>query len=147
MRRWLAACFVFIALSTPLLSADNPAANINKSWLDAYSAADFDRLATLYTDNALLMADGREPREGREAIKKFFADEFKHVPERSVTLRPSRIESSGDLVVESGEYKYDGVDAHGKALHIIGNYSAVLQNVGEWRIALQIWNTRAPGQP
>ena len=72
MNKWLAACFLCVALSILLLSADNPAASINRSWLDAYSAADFDRLGTLYTDNALLMADGREPLEGPEAIKKFF---------------------------------------------------------------------------
>jgi uncharacterized protein (TIGR02246 family) len=148
MSRFLAGCFVIIVLSTMVHGADDAkstVAKMNEAWLAAHKAADFDRLAALYTEDAVLMPAGREPVQGREAIRNFFAEDFKYVPKRSITLKSLRLEASGSVLVDSGEYRYDGIDTEGKPLHITGNYNTVMKKTnGKWHTAIDIWNLRTP---
>ena len=55
-------------------------AKSDQSWLDAYKAADFDRLTIFYTQDAVVMPIFSEPVQGREAIRNFFAEKIKDVP-------------------------------------------------------------------
>jgi uncharacterized protein (TIGR02246 family) len=120
-------------------------AKLDEAWLDAYKAADFDRLAALYAEDAVLMPTFSEPVQGREAIRNFFAESVKDVPKRSMALKSFRVEASGNLLVDSGEYTFDGVSTEGKSLHILGNYITVFKNVdGKWRTAIEIWNEGTP---
>ena len=45
-------------------------------WLDAFNAADADRLAELYSENAINHQVAEQPVEGRAAIRAMFAREF-----------------------------------------------------------------------
>jgi hypothetical protein len=45
-------------------------------WLDAFNAADADRLAELYSENAINHQVADQPVEGRAAIRAMFAREF-----------------------------------------------------------------------
>ena len=148
MSRFLAGCFVIIALPTIVHNSDDAkstVARINEAWLAPYKAGDVDRLAALYTEDAMVMPAGREPLQGREAIRNFFAEDFKYFPQRSMKLKSIRVEASGSVLVDSGEYRYDGIDSEGKALHITGNYNTVLKKVnGKWHTATEIWNVRTP---
>lgn len=148
MRRIGASWFAIILLPAILLGADgakSTVAKLDKAWLDAHKAADFDRLAELYAENALVMAPGREPLRGREAIRNLFAEDFKYVPKRSITLKSLQVDVSGILLMDSGEYTFDGVNTEGKPLHIVGNYITVFKNTdGKWHTAIEIWNVRTP---
>jgi len=148
MSRLPASWLVIIVLSAMVLGTDDAkstVAKMNQSWLAAYAAADFDRLAAFYTEDAVLMPTAHEPIQGREAIRKFFAEDFKYVPKRSITLKSLRIEASGNVLVDSGEYRYDGIDTEGKPLHITGNYNTVMKKAeGKWHTAIDIWNVRTP---
>jgi uncharacterized protein (TIGR02246 family) len=122
MSRFLASCFALVAFATMLQAADDAkstVAKLNETWLSAYKAADFDRLAALYAEDAVLMPTFSEPVLGREAIRNFFAESVKDVPKRSMALKSFRVEASGNLLVDSGEYTFDGVSTEGKSLHIL----------------------------
>jgi uncharacterized protein (TIGR02246 family) len=146
MSRLLASCFVIIVLSTMVHGADDAkstVAKLTEAWLSAYKAADFDVLAALYADDAVVMPSGREPLQGRKAIRNFFAEDFKYVPEHTMTSKSLRVEASGTLLVDSGEYRYDGINTEGKPVHITGNYTTVFKKTdGNWYTAIEIWNVR-----
>jgi uncharacterized protein (TIGR02246 family) len=147
MKRCVAICVATIVVAN-LVRADDArstAEMMNQAWLAAHTAADFDRLAALYTEDAILMPAGGEPVRGREAIRRFFAEDFKYIPRRSITLKSLRVEASGSVLVDSGEYRYDGIDTEGKPLHITGNYNTVMKKTdGKWHTAIDIWNVRTP---
>ncbi len=84
--------------------AKSTVAKLNEACLAAHKAADLNRLAALYAEDAVLMPAGREPLQGREAIRNLFAEDFKYVPKRSITLKSLRVEASGNVLVDSGEY-------------------------------------------
>ena len=146
MGRFLASWFAIIVLATIVRAADDAKSTVAKldgAWLDAYKAADFDRLAALYAEDALVMAPGREPLKGRGAIRNLFAEDFKYVPKRSITLKSLQVDAPSTLLMDSGEYTFDGVSTEGKPVHIVGNYITVFKNVdGKWRTAIEIWNVR-----
>jgi uncharacterized protein (TIGR02246 family) len=148
MRRFLASCLALVALATLLRAADDAkstVAKLDEAWLDAYKAADFDRLAALYAEDAVLMPTFSEPVQGREAIRIFFAESVKDVPRRSLALKSLRVEASSTLLMDSGEYTFDGVNTDGKPVHIVGNYITVFKNTGgNWQTVIEIWNTRTP---
>ncbi len=106
MSRFLASCFAIIVLATMVHGADDAkstVAKLDEAWLDAYKTADFDRLAALYAEDAVLMPTFSEPVQGRKAIREFFADDFKYVPKRSIALKSLRVEASGILLIDSGD--------------------------------------------
>jgi len=146
MSRFLASCFAMIVLATMVHGADDAkstVAKLDEAWLDAYKTADFDRLAALYAEDAVLMPTFSESVQGRKAIREFFADDFKYVPKRSIALKSLRVEASGILLIDSGEYTFDGVNTEGKPIQIVGNYITVFKNVdGKWHTAIEIWNVR-----
>jgi uncharacterized protein (TIGR02246 family) len=146
MSRVLASCFAIIVLATMAHGDDDAKSTVSKldeAWLDAYKAADFDRLAAIYADDALVMPTFSEPVQGREAIRNFFAESVKDVPKRSMALKSLRVEASSALLMDSGEYTFDGVSTEGKPLHTVGNYITVFKKVdGKWRTAIEIWNVR-----
>ena len=146
MGRFLASWFVIIVLATIVRGADDAkstVAKLDEAWLDAYKAADFDRLAALYAEDAVLMPTFSEPVQGREAIRNFFVESMRDVPKRSMALKSLRVEASSNLLMDSGEYTFDGVSTEGKPVHIVGNYITVFKKVdGKWRTAIDIWNVR-----
>jgi uncharacterized protein (TIGR02246 family) len=146
MNRFFASWFTIIVLAMTVHGADDAKATVSKldkTWLDAYKAADFGPLAALYADDALVMAPGRQPMQGREAIRNFFEESVKGVPKRSMALKSLRVEVSGTLLMDSGEYTFEGVDTEGKPVHTVGNYITVFKKVnGTWRTAIEIWNVR-----
>jgi ketosteroid isomerase-like protein len=102
-------------------------------------------LAALYAEDAVVMASGREPVQGRKAIGEFFAEDFKYVPKRSITLKFLRLEASGSVLVDSRECRHDGVNAEGKPVQITGNYTTVFKKKdGKWRTTIDIFNVRTP---
>jgi len=146
MSRFLAKCFAIIVLSTMVHGADDAksiVAKMNEAWLAAYKASDLDGLAARYTEDAVLMPAGREPVQGRQAIRNFFAEDIKDFPKHSMTVKSLRVEASGSVLVDSGEYIYDGVDTEGKPLHLTGNYNTIMKQAdGKWHTAIEIWNVR-----
>ena len=125
--------------------AKSTVAKLNDAWLAAHKAADFERLAARYSENAILMSPEGKYVQGRAAIRDFFAEDFKYVPKRSITLRTLRVEASGTLLVDAGEYSFDGVNAEGKPVHITGDYNTVFKKTdGNWHVIIDIWNERPP---
>ena len=151
MRRVLSSWFVIILLPAILQGADDAkstVAKLDEAWLDAYRTADFDRLAALYAEDAVVMPTFSEPVQGREAIRNFFVESVKNVPKRSMALKSLRVEASSTLLMDSGEYTFDGVNTEGNTVHVVGNYITVFKNVdGTWRTAIEIWNVRTPEEP
>src|SRR5262249_23287977 len=105
MKPFLPICVTILVATMVLFVAyaKSTVAKLNEAWLVAYKAADFDSMVAQYTDDAVVMAAGREPIHGHEAIRNFFAEDFKYVPKHSMATKSLRVEASGTLLVDSGE--------------------------------------------
>lgn len=51
-----------------------------QAWVDAFNAADVERLASFYAEDAINHQVAEAPVEGRDAIRRMFADGFSTAP-------------------------------------------------------------------
>jgi len=100
-----------------------------------------DSVATLFTEDAVLMPPGSRAIEGREEIRKFFA-ENPLPPGGEYTFMAVDVKVNGPMLVERGEYNLS-LPAEGRtpAVSINGKYLVHWRSVGGyWLQVATIWN-------
>lgn len=121
-------------------------AAVNERWRKAALAGDAAGLASLYADDAVLMAPGMPRAEGRAAIQSAFAAMFE-APPSSMTIESdaTNLSESGELAYDFGTYTMAGTAAGGEEWQERGKFLGVFRNIGgEWKLVADIWNSDAP---
>lgn len=111
----------------------------NAAWLDG----ERESILSLFTEDALLLADGLPAVDGREAIATFYwpADGSPSTVTH-FTSSSRRLEVSGDLAYDQGTYVLAfALDGVSEPVSTAGDYIAVArrQEDGLWRWALYGW--------
>ncbi len=106
----------------PALNAEREIRAVDADMMAAVAAKDADKVASFYTDDAVILPPGYPPVTGAESIKKFWAG-FLATPGLSLTwqLTTIKVSESGDLAVSHGPYVSEMGDAtktteHGKSV-------------------------------
>jgi uncharacterized protein (TIGR02246 family) len=124
---------------------------INKKYNDAVNNHDAAVVAALYTDDAVFVTN-TGPLYGRQAIEKFYADDFKawHHKKYNSTIDPNsyRIIGTADNVASNGGWSYTAQADAGEPFLIKGRWSAIDTRDGDgWKISMLTWNiTPAPAK-
>jgi uncharacterized protein (TIGR02246 family) len=127
---------VFLSLLVGLLQIDEPFQRFSA----AYATLDPDRVAAVYTEDALMLPPGGEIIKGRAAIREHYAAGFAEDRKRGHTRRISfelvdRI-VSGDVRNDYGYYTAIGRSPSGHESEFRGKFAKVWQRGrdGVWRI-------------
>ena len=124
---------------------------IRDTFTEAFNANDPIKVATVYSENAVMMNNGQPTAQGRAAIaesnKKLF-DEFKG----RITISPQNTKVSGDLAFDEGTFTTVMTPKAGGGASITdeGRYVVILQREAEgWRVIEDIGNVSkvAPSTP
>lgn len=112
----------------------------------SYVEGDYQTMADIYTDDAVLMSPGQDMIYGREAIYKFWSRDtaYHQVFHRSVA---DQIEVIGNLAFDNG-YWYSKATYNGKERPLSsGKYLIIWKKdeEGNWKMYHDIWNNRASG--
>jgi uncharacterized protein (TIGR02246 family) len=111
----------------------------SQAWAAAWNAGDAKGLAALYTEDAMVMAPGGEPVQGRAAIMEHYQAEIDAAAGAQNKTMTTEIMVSGDWAVERGGFVTDA--ASGSHLDH-GPFIAVWKKVdGKWLIHRDIWNS------
>lgn len=109
------AILVLAALVAPAHAADDLTAVLTarkQAVIDAYNAADIDKLAANYTDGAWHLSPRRAPAVGRQAIAAYFAPAMKFYTMAS-TAKVLSVDVSGDTAVMISENALTGTPRAG----------------------------------
>ncbi|NND72223.1 MAG: DUF4440 domain-containing protein [Rhodothermales bacterium] len=111
-----------------------------KAFSQAYMDADYELLASFYTEDGMILPPGTDIIVGREAIEKRWT-----LPAEIKTLhhavKPERIEIVGDHAWDVGYYKGKTRNRDGSESEWGGKYLIVWQKVdGQWLILADAWN-------
>lgn len=114
-------------------------AELSQTWEAGWNAADATSIASVYADDAIVMAPGGEPIEGRDAIQAALAGMLEASGGSQMAFGSPEIMVSGDMAIEVGSFVETAPDGshrdHGK-------YLAVMKNIdGEWKIVRDMWNS------
>jgi len=140
-------CGVLLALpSTALGQKDSGAeAAIHRgaaAWAAGWNSGDAGAVAALYAEDAVLMAPGMEPAQGRAAIMQALGGALKAAGGSQMKITPVEIMQGDGMAVEVGTFVDTAADGSHRD-H--GRYIAVWKNVGgTWMLYRDIWNSSMP---
>ena len=110
----------------------------------AYVKGEYQTMASIYTEDAVLMSPGQDMIYGREAIYKFWSrDSTYHQTYHKSTS--DKLEVVGDFAFDNG-YWYSEATSGGKQWPLAsGKYLIIWKrdDKGEWKMYHDIWNNRA----
>jgi uncharacterized protein (TIGR02246 family) len=112
----------------------------NARFVQAANSGDTVRVASLYTEDAVLLAPNAPMMRGRQEIKGFFDGLVQQMGLPELGLHTLQVEEHGELAWEVGAYtmKLAGTSDAGK-------YVVVWKRQGDdWKLAVDIWNTNSP---
>ncbi|HVP15328.1 MAG TPA: DUF4440 domain-containing protein [Terriglobales bacterium] len=111
----------------------------------AIAARDTAAIAELYADDAVLLPANLPRVEGRDAIRRWWAEGFT-APGLDLVLSPGNtiVSEAGDLAIVIGRYGYKAEGPAGAILREVGKFVMVLKPVGDrWKIVVDTWNSDA----
>ena len=110
------------------------------------NASDAAGLASLYTNDAVLMPPNQAAVTGNQAIESWFQTTFDQFT-IEFTLAPDEVEVVGDWAFDRGTYMIALTPkADGEPMEDRGKYIVILrrQADGSWKITRDIWNSDNP---
>jgi uncharacterized protein (TIGR02246 family) len=121
------------------MDADTAIRAGSQAWAAAWNAGDAKALAALYTEDAIVMAPGGEPAQGRTAIMEAFQAAIEEAAGAQNKTMTKEVMAMGDWAIELGGFVTDA--ASGSHLDH-GPFIAVWKKVdGKWLIHRDIWNS------
>lgn len=117
-------------------------------WLKALDAKQLDSVMPFYADDASVLGPNVPAVTGKDAIRKFWSDEFAPAVALSLTCRTGKVEvaRSGDLGYGQGTYEASYNDSKGNPVKDHGKYVVVWrkQSDGRWKVIVDSYNSDVP---
>jgi uncharacterized protein (TIGR02246 family) len=118
-------------------------AAVNRIFEEAARKSDIDRLASLYTPDAMALPPDGPVVKGRENIKHMWASAIKQMGLTDVRLETLDLEIAGDAAFEVGEATLSLEAEPGKRQTAVVKFVVVWKKVdGQWRLHRDIWNAK-----
>src|SRR5690606_17110760 len=119
------------------LGPENAADTSNRLFEEAYRAGDIETLASLYAEDAIVVAPSLEIVSDRPAIREFWAAKMEGGT-RSLEVRPINVRVEDGKLYQTAAWSAH-LEAAGKVNVFDGEMTSVLvrQKDGSWKIALQ----------
>lgn len=119
-------------------------AAINRAFEEAVRKGDADRLAQLYTSDAMVMPPDGPFVKGRDAIRDLWSGVIRDLGLRDVKLQTVSLEIAGDTACEVGEGQLTlQPPSSAPATAAVKYVVAWKKGGGHWQLHRDIWNTKA----
>lgn len=113
----------------------------NEEFVAAYDAGDAAKLASLFTDDALILPPDASEIRGQEAIQALWQSWF-DAGITNVAIQTRSVEGAGNLAYEVGDFTAAVPDGSGGTIQVTGNFVVVWKKdaSGEWKYHIDTWN-------
>jgi len=118
----------------------------NAQFMAAVGRGDTAAVASLYTEDAVVLAPNAPIARGREAIKALFDGMFQQIGAPQLKLTTSDVTEIGDTAHEVGAYAMKAQPPGGPAIDDTGKYVVIWkrQRDDSWKLHVDIWNSDLP---
>jgi uncharacterized protein (TIGR02246 family) len=113
-------------------------AAVNRQFEEAARKGDLDRLASLYTPDAMAFPPDGPIVQGRESIKQMWASVAQQMGLKEVRLETLDLEQAGDTAYEAGEATL----THSGGTATVKFVVVWKMADGQWRLHRDIWNAK-----
>lgn len=116
----------------------------NRAFEEAVRKGDVERLAQLYTPDAMALPPGAPSVKGRDAIKELWSSAIREMALRDVRLQTLDLEIAGDTACEVGEARLTLEPPSSQPSTVTVKYVVAWKKAaGRWLLHRDIWNTNA----
>jgi uncharacterized protein (TIGR02246 family) len=116
----------------------------NRAFEEAVRKGDVDRLAHLYTTDAMALPPDGPVVKGRDAIKELWGGVIRDMALRDVTLQTLDLEVSGETACEVGEARLTLEPPSSQPATVTVKYVVAWKKAaGRWLLHRDIWNAKA----
>lgn len=136
-----------VLAQTPSPASSNVADQIGSVRNRFLNAVRPDEIALLFAPDGAVVPGGAGRVAGREAIRELWQKIMAQFSSQ-LTLKSVRVESSGDLAYDSGDFEETSISlSDGKKHDVKGTYLMVFQRQpgGQWLILEQVWVASTQG--
>ena len=121
------------------------AARLDQELAAAFTRGDMATVASMYTEDGVVMPPGSEAVRGRRAIEQLWRSLREQMGVQAVTISPQEVVASEDLAYEVGSADLHVATPQGEAIDTVKYLVAWKRQAdGAWRLAADIFNTNAP---
>jgi uncharacterized protein (TIGR02246 family) len=116
-------------------------AQARDEYVAAVNAGEPNRIAPLYTEDALLIPGEGVFLRGKAEVERYFADALHQSPAAGlVTITPLAVTTTGNLGSETGSFEESGTTPTGASFQVTGVYVIIYSrgDDGRWRIAMEV---------
>ena len=112
---------------------------VNRTFEEAARKGDLERIASLYTPDAIVMPPDGPFVRGRDDIKKMWGNVAQQLGLKDVRLETMELEFAGDMANEVGEAKLTLASGAASVKYVV-----VWKKLGDgWKLHRDIWNAMA----
>jgi|SRR5882724_3091900 len=118
---------------------------VNRMFEDAVRAQDPERLASLYTGNAMALPPDGPIVRGQDGVRQLWSTVIKDMGLRDITLKTVDldVDVDGDTACEVGQATLSLAPPGGQRATVNVKYVVVWQrSAGQWRLHRDIWNAQ-----
>jgi uncharacterized protein (TIGR02246 family) len=112
---------------------------VNRIFEEAVRRRDLERIASVYTANAIALPPGGPIVQGRENIKRLWGSALEEMGVKSVKIETVDLQLAGDLACEVGRATLD-LPAGPSTVKFVVVWK---KEDGQWRVHRDIWNADA----
>ncbi|MEO6444066.1 MAG: DUF4440 domain-containing protein [Gemmatimonadaceae bacterium] len=143
-----AALLLGCAPAAPDLEAEGRALmQVSRDWSDQVKDGKIEEALAVWADDAVLMAPGLPPLEGKAAIKQY-VESAMHLPGFAIRWEPTRVHvaRSGELAYMIERNEITAPNAAGKLVTSYGKVVTVWRKDagGTWKNVVDMWNEAPP---
>jgi uncharacterized protein (TIGR02246 family) len=120
-------------------------AKANMKFSEKVRSGDAEGLASLYTEDTLLLPPNSARVVGRKGTQEFWGSAFRDMGVRDASLKTEELVGSGDTYTEIGNYTLMLRPTEQEAVEDKGKYVVVWKQTDEgWKLHRDIWNSDHP---
>jgi ketosteroid isomerase-like protein len=125
-----------------LRSVDSQLRELTKDFAMSFNTGNFDQAAAQFSHDGVLMAPFREAASGQKEIERSLR-QLGDAGYCDLRLETTRVEHSGDMAMELGQFTLLRRKPDGATLPEHGNYVRVWRRLGAWLIIADCWTRTA----
>ena len=120
-------------------------AKANMKFSERLRSGDAEGLASLYTEDTLLLPPNSARVVGRKGTKEFWGTAISDMGVRDAVLKTEELVGSGDTYTEVGSYTLMLRPTEQEAVEDKGKYVVIWKQTGDgWKLHRDIWNSDLP---
>jgi ketosteroid isomerase-like protein len=125
--------------SRPFRDAQSQIRELTQDFATAFNTGNYDQAAAMFANDGVLMVPRHEAAYGQKPVERLLR-QLGEAEYSGLRLETTRVEHSGEMAMEIGQFCVAARNADGTVAPERGNYVRVWRRLGAWLIIADCWN-------